>query len=163
LRGADEVRHAAYAERWVSEMKTKNLSFLEKLPMYLVAYSVPFVFFVIAAISLGFYPYTFVVDAALKSRSMLIVFIIGTLITICWCTIHSLKKHKKVGLIHLSKSLLLDLAYFTFYFGLNKIVVVGICIIGITDSILSILKLRKKPTASARYRKEKKCYRTFSD
>lgn len=114
--------------------------------MYLVAYSIPFVFFVIAVISLGFYPYTLVADAVLKSRSMLIVFIIGTLITICWCTIHSLKNHKKSGLIHIVKSLLLHLAYFTFYFGLNKIVVVGICIVGITDSILSILKLRENPT-----------------
>lgn len=126
-------------------MKTKELSFLEKLPMYFVAWSLPLVFAIMAAVALGFYPYGDVCIAVLKAKFMVILMVGGSVFNLCMHALRKLKKQGKTSPTHLLTTVLLPLAYFSLYFGMNKILVAGICFAGSLAGILSAQETMRTP------------------
>lgn len=118
-------------------MNTKERTFLEKLPMFLVAWSMP-VFFVIMATSvLRIYPHSDVGIAILKDKRIFLVAVVGAVLNLCIFAVRKFKKNEKPNFIRLIGLSLLSLAYFTYYFGINRFVVAGICLPGIYVGILS--------------------------
>jgi hypothetical protein len=91
-------------------MRTRKLSFLEKLPVYIVAYSVLWFFVTLPTISLGMCPFSDVCIAALKTRLMFIFAFVGAVLTICMCVVRVLKKSEKTYRMRLANSLLVSLA-----------------------------------------------------
>lgn len=124
-------------------MKTQKLSFLEKLPVYSVVCSRVLVFVIIAATALKLYFFSPVIVAVFKTRFMFIAVSVGTVLSISVFTINLFKKNGKASFIHLITNLLWALAYFTFFLGVNKIIVIGICLAGIPISVFSGLKVIK--------------------
>ena len=129
-------------------MNEKELTTLEKLPMYLVAWSLPLAFAIMAAIALGFYPYGDVCVRVLKAKFMVVAVVAGTVFSLVTLAIRNFSKKEKANLIGLAEMALFPLAYFTFYFAVNKFLVAAICLVGIVVAVYSAQGRMKNRTTA---------------
>jgi hypothetical protein len=116
--------------------KTEDQAFAEKLPIYMVAWSLPpaFVILAIVVLALDFFNETGV--AVIKGEYMFLLVVGGTLVNLWLYAVRQFKLKRKISLLHIT-SLLLPLAYVCFYYGATPILVLAICLVGIPISVLS--------------------------
>ncbi len=120
--------------------------------MYFVSWSVPFFFVIVAGVSSGLLPFSDVGVAVLKAKFMVLAVVAGTICSLCILALRKFKKNEKISLIHLMRTTLLPLAYFTFYFGMSKFVVTGICLAGIAVGVLSAQEMMRNRTNTSSVR-----------
>ncbi len=79
---------------------------------------------------------------------MFLAFLGGTFLSTCMIAVRTFKAQEKTSHITMMGIVLLPLAYFTFYFGVPKVIVVGICLVGIPIEVLSAQEMLRKRTSS---------------
>ena len=118
-------------------MKTEEPTLLDKLPIYMVAWSLPPCFVILAVIVLALDSFNDAGVAILKGEYMFVLVVGGTLLNLWLYAVRQIKLKRKISPLHIVASLLLPLAYVCFYYGVDTAVVVAICVVGIPVSVLS--------------------------
>lgn len=118
-------------------MKIEEPTLAEKLPLYMVVWSLPLCFVILAAIVLGLDFFNDAGVAALKGQFMFVVVVGGTLLNLWLYALHQFKLKRKISPLHMIASILFPLAYMSFYYGATTILVVALCVLGIPVSVLS--------------------------
>ena len=118
-------------------MKIEEPTLAEKLPLYMVVWSLPLCFVILAAIVLGLDFFNDAGVAALKGQFMFVVVVGGTVLNLWLYALHQFKLKRKISPLHMIASLLFPLAYLSFYYGVTTVLVVAICVVGIPVSVLS--------------------------
>ena len=118
-------------------MKTEEPTLLDKLPIYMVAWSLPPCFVILAVIVLALDSFNNAGVAILKGEYMFVLVVGGTLLNLWLYAVRQIKLKRKISPLHIVASLLLPLAYVCFYYGVDTAVVVAICVVGIPVSVLS--------------------------
>ncbi|THJ25121.1 MAG: hypothetical protein CAF45_001985 [Nitrospira sp. CG24E] len=118
-------------------MKTEEPALAEKLPIYMVSWSLPPAFVILAVVVLALDSFNEAGVAALKGEYMFLLVVGGTLLNLWLYFVRQFKLKRRISPLHIVASLLLPLAYACFYYGVNTTVVVAICLVGIPVSILS--------------------------
>ena len=118
-------------------MKTEEPTLLDKLPIYMVAWSLPPCFVILAVIVLALDSFNDAGVAILKGEYMFVLVVGGTLLNLWLYAVRQFKLKRKITPLHMVASLLLPLAYVCFYYGVDTAVVVAICVVGIPVSVLS--------------------------
>jgi hypothetical protein len=118
-------------------MKTEEPTLVEKLPIYMVAWSLPPCFVSLAVIVLAFDSFNDAGVAILKGKYMYLLLVGGTLLNLWFYAVRQFKLKRKFSPLHIIASLLFPVAYMSFYYGADTTLVVAICLAGIPVSILS--------------------------
>ena len=118
-------------------MKTEEPTLVEKLPIYMVAWSLPLCFVILATIVLGLDFFNDAGVAALRGQFMFVVVVGGTVLNLWLYALHQFKLKRKISSLHMIASILFPLAYMSFYYGATTILVVALCVLGIPVSVLS--------------------------
>jgi len=118
-------------------MKTEEPALAEKLPIYMVAWSLPPCFVILAVIVLALDSFNDAGVAILKGKYMFLLLVGGTLLNLWFYAVRQFKLKRKFSPLHIIASLLFPAAYMSFYYGADTTLVVAICLVGIPVSILS--------------------------
>ena len=118
-------------------MKAEEPTLVEKLPIYMVAWSLPPCFVILAVIVLALDSFNEAGVAILKGKYMFLLLVGGTLLNLWLYFVRQFKLKRKISPLHIIASLLLPLAYASFYYGANTTIVVALCLVGIPLSVLS--------------------------
>src|SRR5262245_12779848 len=118
-------------------MRTEEPALAEKLPIYMVVWSLPPAFVILAVVVLALDYFNEAGVAVLKGEYMFLLVVGGTLLNLWLYFVRQFKLKRKLSPLHIITSLLLPLAYASFYYGANTTVVVALCLAGIPLSVLS--------------------------
>jgi hypothetical protein len=118
-------------------MKTEEPALAEKLPIYMVAWSLPPCFVILAVIVLALDSFNEAGVAILKGKYMFLLLVGGTLLNLWFYAVRQFKLKRKFSPLHIIASLLFPVAYMSFYYGADTTLVIAICLVGIPVSILS--------------------------
>jgi len=118
-------------------MKTEEPALAEKLPIYMVAWSLPPAFVILAVVVLALDSFNEAGIAILKGKYMFLLLVGGTLLNLWFYAVRQFKLKRKFSPLHIIASLLFPVAYMSFYYGADTTLVVAICLVGIPVSILS--------------------------
>jgi len=118
-------------------MKTEEPTLAEKLPIYMVAWSLPPAFVILTVVVLALDSFGESGVAVLKGKYMFLLVVGGTLLNLWLYAVRQFKLKRKFSPLHIITSLLLPLAYMSFYYGAETALVVAICLVGILLSLLS--------------------------
>lgn len=118
-------------------MKTEEPTLVEKLPIYMVAWSLPPCFVILAVIVLALDSFNEAGVAILKGKYMFLLLVGGTLLNLWFYAVRQFKLKRKFSPLHIIASLLFPVAYMSFYYGADTTLVVAICLVGVPISILS--------------------------
>jgi|SRR5262245_45499590 len=118
-------------------MKTEEPALAEKLPIYMVAWSLPPAFLILTVVVLAMDSFNEAGMAILKGEYMFLLVVGGTLLNLWLYFVRQFRLKRKLSPLHVIASLLLPLAYACFYYGANTTVVVSLCLVGIPLSVLS--------------------------
>lgn len=118
-------------------MKTEEPALAEKLPIYMVAWSLPPAFVILAVVVLALDSFSEAGMAVLKGEYMFLLVVGGTLLNLWLYFVRQFRLKRKLSPLHIIASLLLPLAYACFYYGANTTVVLAVCLVGIPLSVLS--------------------------
>ncbi|MBI5315891.1 MAG: hypothetical protein HZB34_07965 [Nitrospirae bacterium] len=118
-------------------MKTEEPALAEKLPIYMVAWSLPPCFVILAVIVLALDSFNDAGVAILKGKYMFLLLVGGTLLNLWFYAVRQFKLKRKLSPLHIIASLLFPVAYMSFYYGADTTLVIAICLVGIPVSILS--------------------------
>jgi len=110
---------------------------VDKLPIYMVAWSLPPCFVILAVVVLALDSFNDAGVAILKGEYMFLLVVGGTLLNLWLYAQRQIKLKRKISPLHIVASLLLPLAYVCFYYGVDTAVVVAICVVGFPVSVLS--------------------------
>ena len=110
---------------------------VDKLPIYMVAWSLPPAFVILAVIVLSLDSFNEAGIAVIKGEYMFLLVVGGTLLNLWLYFVRQFKLRRKLSPLHIAASLLLPLAYACFYYGATTVLVVAICLVGIPLSVLS--------------------------
>jgi hypothetical protein len=109
----------------------------DKLPIYMVAWSLPPAFAILAIVVFALDSFNEAGVAFIKGEYMFLLVVGGTLLNLWLYAQRQIKLKRKFSPLHMITSLLLPLAYVCFYYGATTFLVIGICLVGIPLSILS--------------------------
>jgi hypothetical protein len=118
-------------------MKTEEPALAEKLPIYMVAWSLPPAFVILAVVVLTLDSFNEAGVAVLKGEYMFLLVVGGTLLNLWLYFVRQFRLKRKLSPLHIIASLLLPLAYACFYYGANTATVVAVCLVGIPLSVVS--------------------------
>ncbi|NWF74337.1 MAG: hypothetical protein HXY51_15040 [Nitrospirae bacterium] len=118
-------------------MKTEEPALAEKLPIYMVAWSLPPAFVILAVVVLALDSFSEAGKAVLKGEYMFLLVVGGTLLNLWLYFVRQFKLKRQLSPLHIVASLLLPLAYACFYYGADTTVVLAVCLVGIPLSVLS--------------------------
>ena len=110
---------------------------VDKLPIYMVAWSLPPAFVILAVVVFALDSFNEAGVAFIKGEYMFLLVVGGTLLNLWLYAQRQIKLKRKISPLHIVASLLLPLAYVCFYYGVDTAVVVAICVVGIPVSVLS--------------------------
>src|ERR1043165_5861782 len=110
---------------------------IDKLPIYMVAWSLPPAFVILAVIVLSLDSFNEAGVAVIKGEYMFLLVVGGTLLNLWLYFVRQFKLRRKLSPLHVAASLLLPLAYACFYYGATTVLVVAICLVGLPLSVLS--------------------------
>src|SRR5512138_1393721 len=110
---------------------------VDKLPIYMVAWSLPPAFVILAIVVMGLDSFSETGVAVIKGEYMFLLVVGGTLLNLWLYFVRQFKLRRKLSPLHIIASLLLPLAYASFYYGATTVLVLAICLVGIPLSILS--------------------------
>ena len=110
---------------------------VDKLPIYMVAWSLPPAFAILAVVVFSLDSFSETGVAVIKGEYMFLLVVGGTLLNLWLYAQRQYKLKRKFSPLHIMTSLLLPLAYVCFYYGATTFLVVGICLVGIALSVLS--------------------------
>lgn len=110
---------------------------VDKLPIYMVAWSLPPAFVILAIVVFALDSFNEAGVAFIKGEYMFLLVVGGTFLNLWLYAQRQLKLKRKFSPLHIVTSLLLPLAYVCFYYGATTVLVVAICLVGIPLSILS--------------------------
>ncbi|MGH7181191.1 MAG: hypothetical protein ACREJN_04340 [Nitrospiraceae bacterium] len=109
----------------------------EKLPIYMVAWSLPPAFAILAVVVLALDSFSESGVAVLKGEYMFLLVVGGTLLNLWLYAVRQFKLKRKFSPLHIIASIIFTIAYACFYYGVDTTVVVAICLVGIPVSVLS--------------------------
>ena len=112
-------------------------SLVDKLPIYMVAWSLPPAFVILAVVVSALDSFNEAGVAVIKGEYMFLLVVGGTLLNLWLYAQRQFKLKRKFSPLHIIASLLLPLAYVCFYYGATTVLVVAICLVGIPLSVLS--------------------------
>jgi hypothetical protein len=112
-------------------------SLIDKLPIYMVAWSLPPAFVILAVVVSALDSFNEAGVAVIKGEYMFLLVVGGTLLNLWLYAQRQFKLKRKFSPLHIIASLLLPLAYVCFYYGATTVLVLGICLVGILLSVLS--------------------------
>jgi hypothetical protein len=112
-------------------------SLVDKLPIYMVAWSLPPAFVILAVVVSALDSFNEAGVAVIKGEYMFLLVVGGTLLNLWLYAQRQFKLKRKFSPLHIIASLLLPLAYVCFYYGATTVQVLGICLVGILLSVLS--------------------------
>src|SRR4029078_654118 len=112
-------------------------SLVDKLPIYMVAWSLPPAFVILAVVVSALDSFNEAGVAVIKGEYMFLLVVGGTLLNLWLYAQRQFKLKRKFSPFHIIASLLLPLAYVCFYYGATTVLVLGICLVGILLSVLS--------------------------
>lgn len=118
-------------------MKTEEPALAEKLPIYMVAWSLPPAFVILAVVVLALDSFNDAGISILKGKYMFLLLVGGTLLNLWFYAVRQFKLKRKFSPLHIIASLLFPVAYMSFYYGADTTLVVAICLVGIPVSLLS--------------------------
>jgi len=121
-------------------MKTEEPALAEKLPIYMVAWSLPPAFVILAVVVLALDSFNEAGVAVIKGEYMFLLVVGGTLLNLWLYFVRQFKLKRQLSPLHIVASLLLPLAYACFYYGVDTAVVLAICLVGVPLSVLSARK-----------------------
>jgi hypothetical protein len=110
---------------------------VDKLPIYMVAWSLPPAFAILAVVVLALDSFNEAGVAVIKGEYMFLLVVGGTLLNLWLYFVRQFKLKRKLSPLHMVASLLLPFAYVCFYYGATTVLVLAICLVGIPLSILS--------------------------
>lgn len=110
---------------------------VDKLPIYMVAWSLPPAFAILAVVVFSLDSFSETGVAVIKGEYMFLLVVGGTLLNLWLYFVHQFRLKRKMSPLHIVASLLLPLAYVCFYYGATTVLVLGICLAGIALSVLS--------------------------
>jgi len=110
---------------------------VDKLPIYMVAWSLPPAFAILAVVVFSLDSFSETGVAVIKGEYMFLLVVGGTLLNLWLYAQRQFKLKRKFSPLHIIASLLLPLAYVCFYYGATTVLVVAICLVGIPLSVLS--------------------------
>ena len=116
---------------------TAEPTLVDKLPIYMVAWSLPPAFVILAVVVFALDSFNEAGVAFIKGEYMFLLVVGGTLLNLWLYAQRQIKLKRTFSPLHMIASLLLPLAYVCFYYGATTFLVVGICLVGIPLSILS--------------------------
>ena len=114
-----------------------ELTLVDKLPIYMVAWSLPPAFVILAVVVLALDSFNEAGVAVIKGEYMFLLVVGGTLLNLWLYFVRQFKLRRKLSPLHIIASLLLPLAYVCFYYGATTVLVLAICLVGIPLSVLS--------------------------
>lgn len=118
-------------------MKTEEPTLVEKLPIYMVAWSLPPCFLILLVIVLTLDSFNDAGVAILKGKYMFLLLVGGTFLNLWFYAVRQFKLKRKFSPLHIIASLLFPVAYMSFYYGADTTLVIAMCLVGIPVSILS--------------------------
>jgi hypothetical protein len=110
---------------------------VDKLPIYMVAWSLPPAFVILAVVVSALDSFNEAGVAVIKGEYMFLLVVGGTLLNLWLYAQRQFKLKRKFSPLHIIASLLLPLAHVCFYYGATIVLVLGICLVGILLSVLS--------------------------
>jgi hypothetical protein len=110
---------------------------VDKLPIYMVAWSLPPAFVILAVVVSALDSFNEAGVAVIKGEYMFLLVVGGTLLNLWLYAQRQFKLKRKFSPLHIIASLLLPLAYVCFYYGATIVLVLCICLVGILLSVLS--------------------------
>ena len=110
---------------------------VDKLPIYMVVWSLPPAFVILAIVVLALDSFNEAGVAVIKGEYMFLLVVGGTLLNLWLYFVRQFKLRRKLSQLHIIASLLLPLAYVCFYYGATTVLVLAICLVGIPLSVLS--------------------------
>jgi hypothetical protein len=110
---------------------------VDKLPIYMVAWSLPPAFVILAIVVFALDSFNEAGVAFIKGEYMFLLVVGGTFLNLWLYAQRQFKLKRKFSPLHIITSLLLPLAYVCFYYGATTVLVVAICLVGIPLSVLS--------------------------
>src|SRR6476620_9845926 len=119
------------------EVAPAEPTLVDKLPIYMVAWSLPPAFVILAIVVFALDSFIEAGGAVIKGEYMFLLVVGGTLLNLWLYAQRQFKLKRKFSPLHIITSLLLPLAYVCFYYGATTFLVVGICLVGIALSVLS--------------------------
>jgi hypothetical protein len=114
---------------------------VDKLPIYMVAWSLPPAFVILAVVVLALDSFNEAGVAAIKGEYMFLLVVGGALLNLWLYFVRQFKLKRKLSPVHIVASLLLPFAYACFYYGATAVLVLAVCLVGIPLSILSARRL----------------------
>ena len=109
----------------------------DKLPIYMVAWSLPPAFVILAVVVMALDSFNEAGVAVIKGEYMFLLVVGGSLLNLWLYFVRQFKLKRKLSPLHIVASLLLPLAYASFYYGATAVLVLAICLVGILLSTLS--------------------------
>ena len=119
------------------EVTPAEPTLVDKLPIYMVAWSLPPAFVILAVVVMALDSFNETGVAVIKGEYMFLLVVGGTLLNLWLYFVHQFKLKRKMSPLHIIASLLLPLAYVCFYYGASPVLILGICLMGILLSIFS--------------------------
>jgi len=119
------------------EVAPAEPTLVDKLPIYMVAWSLPPAFVILAIVVFALDSFNEAGVAFIKGEYMFLLVVGGTLLNLWLYAQRQFKLKRKFSPLHIITSLLLPLAYVCFYYGATTVLVVAICLVGIPLSVLS--------------------------
>ncbi|NOT24148.1 MAG: hypothetical protein HOP22_15690 [Nitrospiraceae bacterium] len=117
--------------------KPEEPTLAEQLPIYMVAWSLPPAFVILAIVVLALDSFNEAGVAVLKGEYMFLLVVGGTLLNLWLYFVRQFKLKRNLSPLHIIASLLLPTAYASFYYGATAVLVVAICLVGVSVSVLS--------------------------
>lgn len=119
------------------EVAPAEPTLVDKLPIYMVAWSLPPAFVILAIVVFALDSFNEAGVAFIKGEYMFLLVVGGTLLNLWLYFVRQFKLKRKLSPLHIIASLLLPLAYVCFYYGATTALVLGICLVGVLLSIVS--------------------------
>ena len=119
------------------EVAPAEPTLVDTLPIYMVAWSLPPAFVILAVVVFALDSFNEAGVAVIKGEYMFLLVVGGTLLNLWLYAQRQFKLQRKFSPLHIIASLLLPLAYVCFYYGATTVLVLGICLVGILLSVLS--------------------------
>ena len=119
------------------EVAPAEPTLVDKLPIYMVAWSLPPAFVILAIVVFALDSFNEAGVAFIKGEYMFLLVVGGTFLNLWLYAQRQFKLKRKFSPLHIITSLLLPLAYVCFYYGATTVLVVAICLVGIPLSVLS--------------------------
>ena len=119
------------------EVAPAEPTLVDKLPIYMVAWSLPPAFVILAIVVFALDSFNEAGVAFIKGEYMFLLVVGGTFLNLWLYAQRQFKLKRQFSPLHIITSLLLPLAYMCFYYGATTVLVVAICLVGIPLSVLS--------------------------